>query len=126
MPDGEVAPYAFGSDEERSFGELHALHLLNERLARAMRQVFQPMLWVQPKVSAAPVLLDSFAYYSDGFDDFLSLNIIRMEQLRAQALAVLHTDLIGELAVGGASVRDRVGHFGLLSVSTVYINTKNK
>src|SRR3546814_2465947 len=52
MPDGEVAPYAFGSDEERSFGELHALHLLNERLARGMRQVFQPMLRVQPKVSA--------------------------------------------------------------------------
>src|SRR3546814_14337463 len=52
------APYAFGSDEERSFGELRALHLLNERLARGMRQVFQPMLRVQPKVSAAPVLLD--------------------------------------------------------------------
>src|SRR3546814_5967138 len=50
MPDGEVAPYAFGSDEERSFGELHALHLLNERLARGMRPVFQPMLRVQPTV----------------------------------------------------------------------------
>src|SRR3546814_13018958 len=25
MPDGEVAPYAFGSDEESSFGELTAL-----------------------------------------------------------------------------------------------------
>src|SRR3546814_7072178 len=37
MPDGEVAPYAFGSDEERSFGELHELHLLNERLAPGMR-----------------------------------------------------------------------------------------
>src|SRR3546814_19458881 len=93
MPDGEVAPYAFGSDEERSFGELHALHLLNERLARGMRQVFQPMLRVQPKVSAAPVLLASFENYSDGFDDFLSLNIIRMPPRRAQSLAVLKPDL---------------------------------
>src|SRR3546814_16620376 len=64
MPDGEVAPYAFGSDEERSFGELHALHLLNERLARGMRQALPPMLRVQPKVSAAQVLLDSLENYT--------------------------------------------------------------
>src|SRR3546814_11067468 len=57
MPDGEVAPYAFGSDEERSFGELHALHLLNDRLARGMRQVFQPMLPVRPKVTNRKIVV---------------------------------------------------------------------
>src|SRR3546814_11496156 len=108
MPDGEVAPYAFGSDEERSFGELHALHLLNERLARGIRQVFQHMLRVQPKVSAAPVLLDSFENYSARFDDFLSLNIIRMDPLSGQGLAVLQPDLIGPLG----SETSRVGKNG--------------
>src|SRR3546814_13739317 len=58
MTDGEVAPYAFGSDEEGSYGELHALHLLKERLARAMRQVFQPMALVKPTVADEPVLPD--------------------------------------------------------------------
>lgn len=98
MPDGDVAPYAFGAgEEERSFGELHALHLLNERLARGMRQVFQPMLRVQPKVSAAPVLLDNFESYSDAFGDFLSLNVIRMDPLRGHGMVVLRPDLVGAL-----------------------------
>src|SRR3546814_17840662 len=79
MPDGEVAPYAFGSDEERSFGELNALHLLTERQARGMRVVFQPMMRVQPKVSAAPVLPGSFENYSDGFHEFSRPHILYMK-----------------------------------------------
>lgn len=97
MPDGDIAPYAFGSGDERGFGELHALHLLNERLARGFRQVFQPFLRGQPKVSAGSVMLEHYENYSDGFDDFLSLNVIRMEPLRGHGLVVLKPDLIGAL-----------------------------
>lgn len=97
MPDGDVAPYAFGASAERGFGDLHALHLMNERLARGMRQVFQPMLRVQPKVSAGSVTLENFENYADGFDDFLSLNIVRMEPLRGNGLIVFKPDLVGAL-----------------------------
>src|SRR3546814_20708541 len=79
MPDGDVAPYAFGTGDERGFGDLHALHLLNERLGRGMRQVFQPMLRVQPKVKPGPVMLERFENYADGFEVFLSLNVVRMD-----------------------------------------------
>ncbi len=97
MPDGDVAAYALGVGSDRGFGDLHALHLLNERLARGMRQVFQPMLRVQPKVSAGSVTLEAFESYSDGFDDFLSLNIVRIEPLRGHGLIVFKPDLVGAL-----------------------------
>ena len=97
MPDGDIAPWSFASGGDRSFGDLHALHLLNERLARGLRQVFQPMLRIQPKVSAGTVLMESFENYADGFDDFLSLNIVRMEPLRGNGLIVLKPELVGAL-----------------------------
>lgn len=97
MAEGDIAPWALASGGERGFGELHALHLLNERLARGLRQVFQPMLRLQPRVSAGTVLMEKFENYADGFENFLSLNIVRMEPLRGNGLIVLKPDLVGAL-----------------------------
>lgn len=97
MPDGDVASYGFGASDERGFGDLHALHLLNERLARGLRQVFQPMLRMQPKVNAGSVTLENYENYSDAFDSFVSLNIMRMEPLRGHGLIVMKPNLVGAL-----------------------------
>jgi len=97
MPDGVIAPWSFDSGDEREFGDLHALHMLNERLARGMRQVFQPMLRVAPKVDCGLTSLESFGSYAEGFEDFLSLTIVRMEPLRGHGLVVMKPDLIGAI-----------------------------
>ncbi|BBE36065.1 flagellar motor switch protein FliM [Sphingosinicella microcystinivorans] len=97
MPDGVIAPWSFDSGDEREFGDLHALHMLNERLARGMRQVFQPMLRVAPKVDCGLTSLESFGSYAEGFEDFLSLTIVRMDPLRGHGLVVMKPDLIGAI-----------------------------
>lgn len=97
MPDGEVAPYVLGVGDDRGFGDLHAFHLLNERLARGLRQAFQPMLRVQPRVDAGSVTLESYENYADAFDAFLSLNTIRMEPLKGHGLVVFKPELVGAL-----------------------------
>lgn len=97
MPDGEVAPFAFGHSDERGFADLHGLHMVNEKLARGLRQVFQPMLRVQPKVTTGSVTLESYEEYSSGFPGFFSINLVRLDPLRGQGMITFEPELIGAL-----------------------------
>jgi flagellar motor switch protein FliM len=78
-------------------GDYYALRLINERFARHARSVFLPMLRLQPRISPFPPEVKSFDEYCEGIDNFMNLNISRMEELRGPMLLSLGPKLISTL-----------------------------
>jgi len=50
----EYKPFALGSEEMNTLGDLHTLRLINERFGRQLRNVLLPMLRFMPRISTLP------------------------------------------------------------------------
>ena len=86
MSGEDVRPFQFGSDDLSLLGDYHALRIINERFARLARSVFLPMLRIQPRISSFPPEVKTFDEYTAGIENFMSLNIGRIEELRGNLL----------------------------------------
>ena len=95
--DKDVRPFQFGSDDLSLLGDYYALRMINERFARMARQVFLPMLRIQPRISSFPPEVKTFDEYTAGIENFMSLNISRIEELRGSMLKVLSPTFISVL-----------------------------
>jgi len=95
--DKDVRPFQFGSDDLSLLGDYYALRMINERFARMARQVFLPMLRIQPRISSFPPEVKTFDEYTAGIENFMSLNISRIEELRGSMLIVLSPTFISVL-----------------------------
>ena len=95
--DKDVRPFQFGSDDLSLLGDYYALRMINERFARMARQVFLPMLRIQPRISSFPPEVKTFDEYTAGIENFMSLNISRIEELRGSMLTVLSPTFISVL-----------------------------
>ena len=93
----DVRPFQFGSDDLSLLGDYHALRIINERFARLARSVFLPMLRIQPRISSFPPEVKTFDEYTAGIENFMSLNISRIEELRGNLLTVLTPSFISVL-----------------------------
>lgn len=87
--DVEVRPYVFGQNDTTVLGDYYALQMVNERFCRLARNVFLPMLRMQPRISSFPPELRSFEDYRSSQDNFVSLTNSRIEELRGNMLVVL-------------------------------------
>ena len=97
MNSDDVRPFKFGSDDLSLLGDYHALRIINERFARLARSVFLPMLRIQPRISSFPPEVKTFDEYTAGIENFMSLNIARIEELRGNLLSVLAPSFISVL-----------------------------
>ena len=93
----DVRAFQFGQDDLSLMGDYYALRLINERFARHARSVFLPMLRLQPRVSPFPPEVKTFDEYCEGIDNFMNLNISRMEELRGPMLLTLGPKFISTL-----------------------------
>ena len=93
----DVRSFQFGQDDLSLMGDYYALRLINERFARQARGVFLPMLRLQPRISPFPPEVKTFDEYCDGIDNFMNLNISRMEELRGPMLLTLMPKFISTL-----------------------------
>ena len=93
----EVRSFQFGEDDLSLMGDYYALRLINERFARHARSVFLPMLRLQPRISPFPPEVKTFDEYCEGIENFMNLNISRMEELRGQMLLTLGPKFISTL-----------------------------
>jgi len=93
----EVRRFQFGEDDLSLMGDYYALRLINERFARHARSVFLPMLRLQPRISPFPPEVKTFDEYCEGIDNFMNLNISRMEELRGPMLLTLGPKFISTL-----------------------------
>lgn len=94
---GMVEPFALGSEAGRELGDLHAFTLLNERLVKGLKLLFQPLLRVQPRISPAVVELRTFDAWLASLPPFLSLNLARIDPLGASGLIAFEPELVGSL-----------------------------
>lgn len=106
--DVEVRPYQFGQNDHTVLGDYYALQMVNERFCRLARNVFLPMLRVQPRVSSFPPELRSFDDYRSSQDNFVSITNSRIEELRGNKLVVMQPAFISLLtdAYYGGSIRN--------------------
>ena len=93
----EVRSFQFGEDDLSLMGDYYALRLINERFARQARSVFLPMLRLQPRISPFPPEVKTFDEYCEGIENFMNLNISRMEELRGPMLLTLGPKFISTL-----------------------------
>ena len=93
----EVRSFQFGEDDLSLMGDYYALRLINERFARHARSVFLPMLRLQPRISPFPPEVKTFDEYCEGIENFMNLNISRMEELRGPLLLTLGPKFISTL-----------------------------
>ena len=93
----DVRAFQFGEDDLSLMGDYYALRLINERFARHARSVFLPMLRLQPRISPFPPEVKTFDEYCEGIDNFMNLNISRMEELRGPMLLTLGPKFISTL-----------------------------
>ena len=95
--ENEVVPFGFGSDDLSLLGDFHALRIINERFARLIRSVFLPMLRMQPRISSFPPEVKTFDEYTAGIENFMSLSMSRVEELRGNLLTVMTPSFISVL-----------------------------
>ena len=93
----DVRAFQFGQDDLSLMGDYYALRLINERFARQARGVFLPMLRMQPRISPFPPEVKTFDEYCESIDNFMNLNISRMEELRGPMLLTLGPKFISTL-----------------------------
>ena len=87
--DVNVKPYIFGQSDTAALGDYYALQMVNERFCRLARNVFLPMLRMQPRLSSFPPELRTFDDYRSSQDNFVSITNSRIEELRGNCLAVI-------------------------------------
>lgn len=92
-----VQTYKFGSDNLSVMGDYHGLRMVNERFCRLARGVFLPFLRMQPRISAFPPEVKTFAEYCDGLENFVSLTTSRMDELRSTQLIMLPPSFVSLL-----------------------------
>ena len=93
----DVRAFQFGQDDLSLMGDYYALRLINEKFARHARSVFLPMLRLQPRISPFPPEVKTFDEYCESIDNFMNLNISRMEELRGPMLLTLGPKFISTL-----------------------------
>ena len=97
IPDENVKPFDFSSDDLSLLGDYYALRMLNERFARIARSVFLPMLRIQPRISSFPPEVKTFDEYTSGIENFMSLTTNRVEELRGNLLIVIDPNFVSLL-----------------------------
>jgi flagellar motor switch protein FliM len=94
--DGAV-PYALGSESLRPGARLAGLDRLGERLARRLRDVFEPFVKVKPKVEAEPALTSRFDTWRDGLPEFTSVSLYRMRPMKGGMLIAVAPDYVSRM-----------------------------
>ncbi|MEN8891301.1 flagellar motor switch protein FliM, partial [Planktotalea arctica] len=93
----DVKDFSFGSDDLSLLGDYYALRVINERFARLARSVFQPMLRVQPRISAQLPSVMTFDEYSENAPPLMSLTTSRIDELRGSKMMVIQPEFISAL-----------------------------
>lgn len=101
----DVRPYRLGADNHSALGDYYGLRMVNERFCRIARGVFLRFLRLHPRISGFPPEVKSFARYCEELDNFSSLTISRIEELRGAQMIVLQPAFVSQLTdvyFGGA------------------------
>ena len=97
LPPGTAQQYDFTTQDRIVRGRMPTLEMINERLARNLRQSLFDMLRRSPAISLEGVQLSKFGEYVHTLLMPSNLNIVRMRPLKGSALVVCNPKLIFSL-----------------------------
>jgi flagellar motor switch protein FliM len=86
--------YDLASEDSGLVAHLGALEMISDRFSRLFRVTLSGMLQYQPKIRVAELRVESFQDYRKQLKIPLSLNIIKLEGLRGNALIVIQPQII--------------------------------
>lgn len=94
---GEARPFALGGESMRPGARLAGLDRVGERLARRLRDVFEPFVKVKPKVEAEAALTSRFDLWRDGLPEFTSVSLYRMRPMKGGMLIAIAPDYVSRM-----------------------------
>lgn len=94
---GQARPFAFGGNSVHPSAALPALDRLHERLARRMRDLFEPILRVKPKVDAEPALLRPLKDWQAEQSAFQSLSLYNFKPMKGTLAVSLPAEFVSRL-----------------------------
>lgn len=108
--DGSARPFPFGGEAARPTPALPAVDRLNERLARKLRGVIEPLSRTKPKIGAEPTVLRNFADWQAEQSEFTSLSLYTFRPMQGSILLKIEPDFVSRLVdafYGGSGVASR-------------------
>ena len=94
---GVTRPFSFGSEAARPMAALPALDRMNERMARPLRALIEPLARARPRVTAEPMRTSSFADWQAEQGEFTSLSIYGFRPLKGAILLSIEPDFVRRL-----------------------------
>jgi len=86
--------YDLASEDSGLVAHLGALEMISDRFSRLFRVTLAGMLQYQPKIKTAELRVESFADYRKQLKVPISINIIKLDGLRGNALFVIEPQII--------------------------------
>ena len=93
----EPRPFALGGESMRPGARLAGLDRVGERLARRLRDVFEPFVKVKPKVEAEAALTSRFEMWLDALPEFTSVSLYRMRPMKGGMLIAIAPDYVSRM-----------------------------
>jgi flagellar motor switch protein FliM len=91
---GDARTYDFATQARVVRGRMPTLEVVNERLARQLRNSIFTMLRRSPDVTVAPIALPKYAEYLSTLQAPTSLNLVRINPLQGTALVILEPKVV--------------------------------
>ncbi len=97
LGESDVKSFALGSEALRPGARLAGLDRIGERLARRLRDVFEPFARVKPKVEAEAALTSRFETWRDALPEFTSLSLYRLRPMKGGMLIAIAPEYVSRL-----------------------------
>lgn len=97
-PDGrQPRSFAFGTGSAPASAALPALNRLNDRLAKRMRELFEPILRAKPRIDAEPAVLRPLRDWQAEQPTFLALSLYGFKPLKGLLAVSVPAELVSRL-----------------------------
>ncbi len=91
---GEIEPYALGQRKDRPFAHLAHLERMNERIARRLRDVIEPIAQTRTRVDAIPLETRRFDEWQKNQPDYVSLSLFRVAPVKGVMMVAIEPTFI--------------------------------
>ncbi len=90
----EIEPYALGQRKDKPFAHLAHLERMNERIARRLRDVIEPIAQTRTKVDAIPLETRRFDEWQGNQPDYVSLSLFRVAPVKGVMMVAIEPTFI--------------------------------
>lgn len=90
----EIEPYALGRRKDRPVAQLTQLERMNDRIARLLRDVIEPIAQTRAKIDAIPLEIRRFDEWQAKQTDYMSLSLFRVRPVKGMMMIAIDPPFI--------------------------------